>query len=74
MDDASLLHNVGLYDFNPHSEVYRFISKKDLHGGPFFTKAMYDVMEHTIRHHIAQCPETKNSPLEMISCGVTVRN
>jgi len=65
MDDADVLSKAGLYDFHPHSEVYRIISKKDLPGGPFFTKALYEVIEQTIRYQIAQRPEILNDPYQM---------
>ena len=66
LDDADVLSKAGLYDFHPNSEVYRIISKKDLPGGPFFTKALYENIEHIIRYQIAQRPEINNDPAQMI--------
>ena len=66
LDDADVLSKAGLYDFNPHSEVYRIISKKDLPGGPFFTKPLYEVIEHIIRYQIAERPDIINDPYQMI--------
>ena len=66
LDDADVLSKAGLYDFHPYSEVYRIISKKDLPGGPFFTKALYETIEHIIRYQIAQRPEISKDPQQMI--------